>query len=91
VSHCTRAHFARLALIGALAAALGLTGCGRKGPLDPPPSASAVPSAQAAPAGSSPNPLARSAPRSREAFGPDGQPIASPGPKKSLPLDWLLD
>jgi predicted small lipoprotein YifL len=33
----------RLAAIGALAAAVLLTGCGRKGPLDPPPSASAQP------------------------------------------------
>ena len=29
--------FLRFALIGALAAAFGLAGCGRKGPLDPPP------------------------------------------------------
>ncbi len=91
MSHCTRALFARLALIGALAAALGLTGCGRKGPLDPPPSALAAPSEQAAPAEASPNPLARSAPKKLEAFGPDGRPVAPPGPKKPLPLDWLLD
>jgi predicted small lipoprotein YifL len=32
--------FLRLALIGALAATFGLAACGRKGPLDPPPSAS---------------------------------------------------
>lgn len=31
----------RLALIGALAASLGLAACGRKGPLDPPPMAAA--------------------------------------------------
>ena len=31
--------FFRLALIGALAASLGLAACGRKGPLDPPPGA----------------------------------------------------
>ncbi len=31
----------RLALIGALAAAFGLAGCGRKGGLDPPPMAAA--------------------------------------------------
>jgi len=31
--------FFRLALIGVLAASLGLAACGRKGPLDPPPSA----------------------------------------------------
>jgi predicted small lipoprotein YifL len=30
----------RLALVGAMAAALGLGACGRKGPLDPPPGAS---------------------------------------------------
>ena len=35
-----RHRFGRLALIGVLAAALGLAGCGRKGPLDPPPGAS---------------------------------------------------
>ncbi|MGI8527535.1 MAG: LPS translocon maturation chaperone LptM [Pseudolabrys sp.] len=33
--------FLRLALIGALASALGLAGCGRKGALDLPPSAAA--------------------------------------------------
>jgi hypothetical protein len=32
--------WSRLALAGALTAALGLAACGRKGPLDPPPSAS---------------------------------------------------
>ena len=32
-------HFVRLATIGALIAALGLAGCGRKGPLEPPPAA----------------------------------------------------
>ena len=35
--------FFRLALIGLLAASLGLAACGRKGPLDPPPSAAATP------------------------------------------------
>jgi predicted small lipoprotein YifL len=34
--------FSRLALIGVLAAALGLAACGRKGPLDLPPAASAA-------------------------------------------------
>jgi predicted small lipoprotein YifL len=33
--------FLRLAVVGALAAALGLAGCGRKGPLDLPPAAAA--------------------------------------------------
>jgi predicted small lipoprotein YifL len=40
--------FYRLALIGVLAAALGLAACGRKGPLDPPPSAAAGGEAQQA-------------------------------------------
>ncbi len=39
MSHFPDRLFFRLALIGALAAAFGLTACGRKGPLDPPPSA----------------------------------------------------
>ncbi len=34
--------FGRVALVGALAAGLALAGCGRKGPLEPPPSANAV-------------------------------------------------
>ncbi|HEX4827089.1 MAG TPA: lipoprotein, partial [Xanthobacteraceae bacterium] len=33
---------ARIAAIGALVAALGLAGCGRKGGLDPPPGATAA-------------------------------------------------
>lgn len=39
MSHFPDRLFFRLALIGALAASLGLAACGRKGPLDPPPSA----------------------------------------------------
>ena len=39
MSHSSDRLIFRLALIGALAAAFGLAGCGRKGPLDPPPSA----------------------------------------------------
>ena len=39
MSHSSDRLFFRLALIGALAAAFGLAGCGRKGPLDLPPSA----------------------------------------------------
>ena len=39
VSHFPDRLFFRLALIGALAVSFGLAACGRKGPLDPPPSA----------------------------------------------------
>ena len=44
----SKQNWARVAAVGALVAALGLSACGRKGPLDPPPSAAAH-SAQAAP------------------------------------------
>jgi len=91
VSSRPRLRFARLAMLGVLAAALGLTGCGRKGPLDPPPSAAVTQPAQAAAPDSGVNPMARSAPTGPQAFGPDGRPIAPQGVKKPLPLDWLLD
>ena len=65
-----------LVVLGVLA--FGLTGCGRKGPLDLPPSAAInqPPGAEAAEA---------------PAVGPDGRPIAPPGSKKRLPIDALLD
>ena len=58
--------------------ALGLAGCGRKGPLDLPPSA-----AIAQPPGTA----AVEAP----AVGPDGRPLAPAGNKRRLPIDPLLD
>ncbi len=41
---------ARIAVIGALVAALGLAGCGRKGALDPPPAAGVAVNPDAPPA-----------------------------------------
>jgi predicted small lipoprotein YifL len=72
----------KLALIAALVASLGLTACGRKGPLDPPPGASLA-GDQTAPAGD-----ARYGPPVR---GPDGKPLAPAGPNKPIPLDVLLN
>ncbi|HET9247145.1 MAG TPA: lipoprotein [Xanthobacteraceae bacterium] len=70
---------ARIAAIGALVAALGLTGCGRKGGLDPPPGATAADTSV-------------SRPDLEPAIGPDGKVIAAPqGPKRSTPIDWLLN
>jgi predicted small lipoprotein YifL len=66
----------RLAMIGALAVALGLTACGRKGSLDPPPGA-AVASDQGT-VGSQP------------VMGTHG-PRAPRGPNKHIPLDNLLN
>jgi len=81
--------FLRLALIGVLAACLGLAACGRKGPLDPPPGASL----EGEPQPNMPGMLStnRSTSRSGQEIGPDGQPLAPKGPKKTIPLDALLN
>jgi predicted small lipoprotein YifL len=87
--------FLRLALIGALAASLGLAACGRKGPLDPPPGASLAGEPQA----NMPDlmskrdatPIGGEAKDGHPGVGPDGQPLAPKGPKKTIPLDVLLN
>ncbi len=71
----------RCALAAAVALALGLGGCGRKGALDPPPGGLAEPTV----IGAQP-----------PAPGPDGQVAAAPAApqapaKKTTPLDWLLN
>ena len=68
----------RIAVIGALVAALGLTGCGRKGGLDPPPGATAAADQNVAP-GAAP-------PASPDALPPSTQPL----PRRT-PIDWLID
>jgi len=76
----------RCALAAALALALGLGGCGRKGALDPPPGGLSEPTvigAQPAPAPGSDGQVAAA-----------GTPTAAPAPqpaKKTTPLDWLLN
>ena len=62
----------RVAALAALLA-LGLSGCGRKGPLDPPPASLAGPQQSAIETDA------------------DGRPLAPPGEKKRLPIDFLLD
>ena len=70
---------ARIVVIGALVAALGVAGCGRKAGLDPPPGATA--------ADTSP-----SRPDLEPAIGPDGKVIETPqGPKRRTFIDWLLN
>lgn len=76
--------FLRLALIGALAATLGLAACGRKGPLDPPPSSS-LDNGGATPIGGAP------AADGSTGVGANGQPVAGRGPRKDLPIDVLLN
>jgi predicted small lipoprotein YifL len=70
---------ARMAVVGAMVAALALAGCGRKGGLDLPPAA----------ATSEPG-IAE--PKQGVAIGADGKPIAPrSGPKTPTILDWLVD
>jgi predicted small lipoprotein YifL len=85
-----------LALIGALAVTLGLAGCGRKGPLDPPPGASldGVPQANMPDLmnnNSGAAPIGGKTQDGHPGVGPDGQPLAPKGPEKSIFLDRLLN
>lgn len=81
--------FFRIAVAGALIASLGLAGCGRKGPLDPPPSA-AVDAPVEQPKQSSLNPIAVQPMGNANRGG--GNMLETPkGPKKRIPLDVLLN
>ena len=62
----------RVAVLAALLAP-GLSACGRKGPLDPPPASLAGPQQSAIETDA------------------EGRPLAPPGEKKRLPIDFLLD
>src|SRR3954464_5309574 len=66
----------RIAVIGALVAALGLAGCGRKGGLDPPPGATAA-AEQSAPPGAAP-------PAPPDALLPPTQPLPRRTPRDRL-------
>lgn len=80
--------FTRLALIGVALAALTLAGCGRKGPLDPPPGASLAPSAAAAPeVPVTAEPLVATPGQARDS----SRPVAPVGPDRRIFLDNLLN
>lgn len=87
--------FTHLAVISALAAALALGGCGRKGPLDPPPGpgAATAPAAKPAAPGLGLRPVATAEkPAQPPSFNSQGKPTPiGPGPKRALPMDWLID
>jgi len=84
--------WSRLALVAAMTAVLGLAACGRKGPLDPPPSAGLIPPPAYAPRPS----------LGEENYGPAPPPVGertavaappaatAPPPPKTFPLDFLL-
>jgi len=93
-------------VLGAMVVALGLAGCGRKGPLEPPPSAAAAapsqqptqPSAQQGPGfasfqtNSADEPMSqRTVTGERAGIAADGRAVAPQGEKRRVPLDALID
>ena len=78
-----------IAAIGALALALPLTACGRKGPLDPPPGG------QMLDGGVVRTPISRTSapppPDAQPAYDENGRPIPPQGQKKKFIGDWLID
>src|SRR5205814_6645807 len=74
-----------LAVIGALALALPLTACGRKGGLDPPPGGSRLE------AGTVRTPVTRRGAEAPPEYDENGRPTAASGPRQTLPADWLID
>jgi predicted small lipoprotein YifL len=80
--------FPHLVLLAALTAALALTGCGRKGPLDLPPGASSAQPTDAPPATSPAATLTGILPNDEAT---ESKPLAPKGQKKKLPIDWLID
>ena len=77
------------ATLAALALALTLGACGRKGALDPPPGGYLIEQQQ----GQTPvtrKGTARTSEKPAE-YDEDGRPIAPEGRRKKLPADWLID
>jgi predicted small lipoprotein YifL len=102
VTFCVIRPLSRLAVVAALVAVLGLAGCGRKGPLDPPPGAAveSPPARQTGLANGMRSPRAaqpdkQAATQAGQAtsagFDEDGQPIAPKGQQRRFFLDWLLE
>jgi hypothetical protein len=77
----------RCGLAAALALALGLGACGRKGDLDPPPGGFSDPRATDARPAPPPGPDGQVA----ASGAPNPAPPAPPPAKKTTPLDWLLN
>ena len=73
-----------VAAVVTLAAALVLTGCGRKAALDPPPAA-------ATPAVPQEGALAPGGVDNGGGIDDEGRPTAPQGAKKRFILDWLID
>jgi hypothetical protein len=69
-----------------IAAAVMLSACGRKGPLDPPPGGMVLEQRS----GIAPT-SRRSGGEPPPAYDAEGRPIAPEGPKRRIPIDWLID
>jgi predicted small lipoprotein YifL len=80
----------RFATLGMLVAMFLLSGCGRKGPLDPPPASSSAPPPAANVPSDADDASGQAAAKPSD-FGQDGKPIAPRGAKKKLPADVLID
>ncbi len=82
----------RIAVTVAGLAALGLAGCGRAGPLElpPGPAAGPTPSAQLTMPDGSPVPGSAQDSAMKTGFDQQGNPVATPGQKKTFILDPLL-
>ena len=75
-------------LIGmGVVAAMLLAGCGRKGPLDPPPGGWQLQQQGRRQAPVTTNP----APPAAVQYDAEGRPIAPEGPSRRIPADWLID
>jgi len=82
----TRKTGLRLATAAALAAAVALSGCGRKGALDPPPGGMVLENRP----GMTPV-TGRGVQQPRPEYDENGRPIAPEGERRRTPLDWLID
>jgi predicted small lipoprotein YifL len=91
VTRDDRRNYQRWALILVGTTALALSGCGRKGPLDLPPTASSQPGA----VGVQPDPTATAEASKPSVFNPnygsDQLPVAGKGPKRPFALDPILN
>ena len=76
------------ATIGVFALALSVSGCGRKGSLDPPPGGSVLERGVTRTAVTT---KGAQRPEKPPEYDADGRPIAPDGPRKKLPGDWLID
>jgi predicted small lipoprotein YifL len=66
-------------------AAVMLSACGRKGPLDPPPGGQLIEQRPGL------APTTRRTGEELPAYDEQGRPVAPAGPKRRIPLDWLID